>query len=116
MYSPAMLNRQTGDYAPSGYIPPTNYGGNTGSLFGSLGEWAGNQTSQDWNNYGNMAKTVGGLGLGYLNYKNAQDMTDLYKQQTAFNQAQVNDANNRRKKAQQNMANGFQGSSLGTIR
>ena len=116
IYSPAMLNRQVGDYTPSGYIQPANYTTDNSSLFGSLGEWLNSRNSQDWKNYADIAKSIGGLGLGYLNYKNAQDMTNLYKQQMAFNQAQINDANNRRKKAQQSMANGFQGSSLGTIR
>jgi len=116
IHNPAMLNRQVGDYTPSGDTSPANHTTDNSSLFGSLGEWLNSKNSQDWKNYADIAKSIGGLGLGYLKYKNAQDITDLYKQQMAFNQAQINDANNRRKKAQQSMVNGFQGSSLGTIR
>ena len=96
------------------FMQNTPYAQNTNStgLFDSLSNWYGNQTSKDWNNYANIAGSLGKLGLGYMQYKDAHA---LQKQQLA-------DMNFNRQMAQQQYDNkvntdnalnvGFQGSGL----
>jgi len=110
-----------GTWAPSASLGASSYlggidqagnGGAKSSMFGGLSDWAGRQNSQNWANYADIAKGIGGIGLGYMNMKNGQKMSDLYQQQQAFNQAQINSAEEQRKKNSQNMSGAFAGSSL----
>lgn len=121
--SSMQLNPRTAEMINNGNVPQSNslaqYTPQNNSMLGGLANWFNNQNSQDWNNYANIAKGFGGIGLGYMNYKTNADMSkkmqDMYQQQINFNEQQINDAEARRKKAEQSMQNGFTSSGLATI-
>ncbi len=121
--SAMQLNPRTAEMISTGTIPQSNslaqYTPQNNSMFGGLANWFNNQNSQDWSNYAKIAQGLGGVGLGYMQYKTNTDMAkkmqDMYQQQMNFNEQQINDAEARRKKAQQSMQNGFANSGLATI-
>jgi len=82
--------------------------GATHSVFDNLK----NINSQDLMHYGNAIKSIGGLGLGYLSYKNAKDMSKAYKDKVAFNEYQINRSNRRQEANDRALSNGFINSSL----
>ena len=106
-------------------IPRTNIGLHTytsayenpsqNNMLNGLSQWLNTRTSNDWENYGNIAKGLSTPFFGYLQYKNGKNMANMYKQQMAFNQAQIEDATKRRKQQSLNMQQGFNNSGLATI-
>jgi len=114
--SAMQLNPRTAEMIANSEVPDSNslaqYNMNNNSMFGGLHNWFNNTTSQDWSNYAKGLNAIGGLGLGYLNYKNANDMKKMYKQQMAFNQNQILRTNRRQEDADKSLARGFSNSAL----
>jgi len=87
--------------------PQSSFLHEIGNMFGGLGHSLGNTTSHQWANYGSLAGALGGLGLGYMNYKNGQKMQNLYKQQMDFNRNQILEDKNRFLTNQKNLTNNY---------
>ena len=110
----AKWNIPTTNIGLHGYVSNFNNTDNTGILNG-LSHWLGSRTSEDWNNYSNIAKGLSDPIFGYLKYKNGKDMANMYKNQMAFNQAQIENAKKKQEQQSLAMQQGFNNSGLANI-
>ena len=117
--SAMQLNPRTAEMISNSELPQSNllaqYNTNNNNMFGGLANWLDNSTSQDWINRANIFKGLATPALGYLQYKNGQEMSDIYKQQLAFNQQQIAKADKKKKQQSLAMQQGFSNSGLATL-
>lgn len=113
--SAMQLNPRTAEMINNSTIPNGNslagFNPNTGMLSG-LKNWTNSLTSKDIGNLSQLAKTGLGAYTSWQDMKRQDDLANMYKNQLAFNQAQILRSNKRQDEADKTLANAFNNSSL----